>query len=460
LAETVDTFKPAMSNGSWLAPNVGHVMVPGDTVVFKATDAHRTYFYMNEIHGTAACPIVYINEGSGQADIEGIEGENCSWLHITGTGDAATPYGFFMDGKATTLNGNGEAFNIHGKSTNIEVDHAEIYRWNYMLWMKQDLTCTDTTQAYPYWTNQNSSFHDSYGHNIGQDAVYWDNTSSNGYDPGGLCGGVIRYPEHSINGKIYNLIIDSTNRTGIQASACDGCEIYNNTIRNLGYEYNQAQGAGISLGSQSSNCYVHDNNIKKTFAPGIFLLAHGNHRIYRNTVDSAGMLYIDSHWNIDSLAKKLDTALNAVNPVWNTSFYHMRYDLTTHILYNTYSQPSTFCSDPTIDALSDPAVLPYLRHAYDSTSFYAVSNVFGEAVTIDASYNITHNVNENRFRVIDDGVSNKYDYFNYQCGNVKKEDGTTAIAVSNVNSVHIINSLSASHGTDDSDWRQKTKWNA
>ena len=52
------------------------------------------------------------------------------------------------------------------------------------------------------------------------------------------------------NIKIYNNIIDSTNRSGIQLSCGSGMmnEIFNNTVTNCGFEFSDIQGNGISLG--------------------------------------------------------------------------------------------------------------------------------------------------------------------------------------------------------------------
>jgi hypothetical protein len=435
------------SDGGYFADGLTTIWNPGDTIVIRASDDHRTYFAIQNFHGTATCPIVIINEG-GPADVEAISLTNCTYFHITGTGDPETQYGLYL----AKVEGKGQAFNIGGRSSDIEVDHFEVFGQSYIAWMKQDPSCVDSTWNYPNWVNRNSSIHDFYAHNIGQDGIYWDNTSSNGSTD--FCGGsTVIYPQHSFKGKIYNGIIDSLNRTGAQMSACDSCEIYNLTIRNAGFEYNQSQGAGIALGSQASNCYVHDNNIKKTFGPALFMLARGNHRFYNNIGDSTGMLSIDPYVNMDSLVLALDQKIawgpdgidqppgtpgSDDNDTWMTGNFHFRYS--GHILYNTFSQPSGFTADPTRDALSDPTILPYLQHPYDSSSFSLVNNQFGEAITLDASRNITHNVNANRIRIIDDGVSNKYGHFNFQCQNVILEDRLTPVVVSNVNGVNIINS--------------------
>src|SRR5205085_1026889 len=90
------------------------------------------------------------------------------------------------------------------------------------------------------------------------EGMYIGNTSPDNavdsYDPRPVdCNGSIVYPRPMRNGntKIYNNIVDSTGRGGIQlASASNGIsEIYGNTVKHTGMNGNDAQGIGISVGT-------------------------------------------------------------------------------------------------------------------------------------------------------------------------------------------------------------------
>ena len=90
---------------------------------------------------------------------------------------------------------------------------------------------------------------------------------------------------------VYNNIIDSTWRGGIQLSDADSGynEINNNTITNSGFEFNGEQGNGIIIGGYT-HADIHDNYVRNTFGAGIFSLGAGIIKIYNNDVDSSGYL--------------------------------------------------------------------------------------------------------------------------------------------------------------------------
>ena len=116
-------------------------------------------------------------------------------------------------------------------------------------------------------------------------------------DPNGMrtitCNGktIAPKPMRLGNIHIYNNIIDSTFRGGIQLCDADSGynEINNNTITNSGFEFNAQQGNGIVIGGYT-HADIHDNYVRTTFGAGIFSLGAGLIRIYNNEVDSSGYL--------------------------------------------------------------------------------------------------------------------------------------------------------------------------
>jgi parallel beta helix pectate lyase-like protein len=143
-------------------------------------------------------------------------------------------------------------------------------------------------------------------------------------DPNGardvVCEGKIIHPKPLRLGniKVYNNIVDSTNRSGIQLSCGSGLlnEIFNNTISNAGFELSDVQGNGISLGGYSS-AKVYDNNINHTYALGILCLGSGKILIKNNTINNSGNL--NGHAANGMAGIMVDT--RPTNPVDSTNFF-------------------------------------------------------------------------------------------------------------------------------------------
>lgn len=268
---------------------------PGDTLVLKASQNPYSYVSLDYFtKGTDACPVVIINEG-GQVLLTNFNGDAISGgfgftgsrhIKITGTG-SSTKYGF----KITTPNNRGIGVGIYGRSANFEIDHLEVYNKGSGMWIKHEADCADSLQ-FPNWVLHDFVLHDNYIHNCTLEGMYLGST-----DPNGLraiiCNGKTIYPKPIRLGNfhIYNNIFDSTGRGAIQLSDADSGEneINNNTITNIGYEYNAYQGNGIILGGYT-HAYVHDNTIDNTFSTGLYSLGAGLVRISNNTIDHSGML--------------------------------------------------------------------------------------------------------------------------------------------------------------------------
>lgn len=267
---------------------------PGDTIVLQASYNPWGYFGFGSVAGTADCPIVVINEG-GQVQLkDGIAFENVQYVKVLGNlgGDE---YGFKVENNLADPNN--VAIGIAKKSKNVEVSHVYVTNSEYGCWIKNEAEC-DTTINYPNWWLDSISVHDCYFKGMDSQGFYMGSTDPNNFDRPISCDSsgftVTKYyaPTRLRNIKIYNNIIDSTGRPGIQLSAgMEGInEIYGNTISNVGTQYDDAQGAGISLGGYT-RALVYNNNVKKTLTWGIVALgASGLSKIYNNTVDSSGRL--------------------------------------------------------------------------------------------------------------------------------------------------------------------------
>ena len=127
---------------------------------------------------------------------------------------------------------------------------------------------------------------------MNQEGMYLGST-----DPYGTrdipCDGKIIKPKPLRMGniKVYNNIIDSTNRSGIQLSCGSAMlnEIFNNTVTNCGFELSDIQGNGISLGGYTQ-AKVYNNHINHTYALGILCLGSGKILIKNNDINNSGEL--------------------------------------------------------------------------------------------------------------------------------------------------------------------------
>jgi len=152
------------------------------------------------------------------------------------------------------------------------------------------------------------------------------------------------------NIKVFNMIIDSTNRSGIQLSSADHGqnEIYNNTVSNCGFEYLTNQGNGISLGGYT-HAYVHDNVVKNTFAMGIFALGAGIEQIERNNISNSGKLGGRTANGMASIM--VDT--RPTNPIDsttvqisnNTTGYNTDYGIRLYNTYPAYTKNNIICNN-------------------------------------------------------------------------------------------------------------------
>lgn len=267
----------------------------GDTIVLRASQNPYSYVTLEYFDkGTEACPLVIINEGGqvlltnygGDAIPGGFTFLSSQHVKLTGTG-SGDQYGF----KITTPNNRGVGINVYGRSAYFEIDHLDIYNKGCGMWIKHEADCDNNFQ-FPNWVLTNFKIHDNYIHNCQQEGMYLGSTDPNG-TRGIVCNGQTIYPKPIRLGNfhIYNNIIDSTGRGAIQLSDADSghSQINNNTITNIGYEWNIYQGNGIILGGYT-HAYVHNNYIDNTYSTGIYSLGSGIVRIINNTVNHSGML--------------------------------------------------------------------------------------------------------------------------------------------------------------------------
>ena len=257
---------------------------PGDTLVLTGD---WSYLSMDGVCGTPNNRVIIINQGSQVKLTSGFSFTNCRYLRLLGQG-TKDKYGFRIEEKTN----DGVAVSIQGRSAHIEVANVDIYNKTYGYWVKQEASCIDSLQ-YPNWVINHIRIHDGRIKKVNQEGLYLGST-----DPNGMrsisCSGKIIHPKPLRLGYItvYNMLIDSTNRSGIQLSCASEGEnlIHDNVITNCGYEFEpNGQGCGISLGGYTT-ARVYNNTINNTYTTGIMCLGAGLLTIENNSIKNSGKL--------------------------------------------------------------------------------------------------------------------------------------------------------------------------
>lgn len=411
---TVNALPPGSCNGHTyvITPNpvdsswyTDGIYVAGDTLLMNDGGKAFTNVVFTTLVGTAACPIIIKNDPSlGRAvkfrgPVAQFALGNCVHVHVTGTGVAGLTYGFDMDGSpgpwtAPNAGGSYVGYQTSGRSSNIEWDHLSTRHAEIGFEVKQDGEC-DPLYYYPNWVMDSVIIHDCKVQTTWNEGMYIGNTSPDNavdsYDPRPVvCNGVTTYPRPIRVGYIhvYNCIVDSTGRGGIQLASGNGkgMEVDHNLVTHNGWSGDDAQGTGISFGTYTWP-YIHDNIVRNTFTWPIACLGGGftNNpiRVENNTLDSAGFM----QYYIDPIAGTVGA---------NTLQWPVAIEFTT--------KP--------VDSLP----------ALDSTQFYIKFNKIGKFKNLD-SFAIA----------LDDTYNRMQRQGNYICGNTRLDGITPETNVYNNN---------------------------
>ena len=262
---------------------------PGDTLLLPAGLVTTTVRW-NNLHGSAASPIVIMNSG-GKIELrgdlaEGIKIHNCSYVKISGAGHQGTEYGIYISYTNNGLAG----INLKERSHHIEIDHVEITNTGFAGIMAKDDVANNVDTSSAYWKMEGLYFHHNYIHDIRLgEGIYIGSTqwTRNSLLPG----------SHDIDDiRIYNNRLVNTPSEAIQVGACpDGnVEIYDNYIKNYGTSPFEAfQANGIQLGNGfAGKCY--NNRIIDGTATAIIVLGIGDIYVYNNEIIRSGTLGIFS----------------------------------------------------------------------------------------------------------------------------------------------------------------------
>ena len=267
--------------GTWKLDGDELSIQPGDTICLEA--GSRGSLRIEDLHGTAVNPITIQNFG-GQVEIAegsyGISLARSSHVRLSGGGDPAHFYGIRAGGTV----GVGEL------STNIEVDHVEVYAAGFAGFLvKTDPNCDPATWRENF-TMYDVSLHDNYAHHMQDgEGFYVGFSFYNGYDI--TCNGQpTTVYGHVIEGlEIYNNITYDTGAEGIQVGSTPvGADIHDNVVQLYGQRpFAQFQDNGIQIGSGTGGL-LYNNWVEEGPGNGLIMMGQGDNVIFNNVIVDAG----------------------------------------------------------------------------------------------------------------------------------------------------------------------------
>jgi len=293
---------------------------PGDTLFFMA--GNRNYLLIKDFQGAEGKPIVFMNSG-GAVIIDtdhyfGISIQNCRYIKFTGTGDPGQTYGFQVKRVA-----NGSGMGIGEKSSDFEIDHVSVENCPIGgIYAKTDPDC-NLTAVRGAFTQYNTSIHDNYIANAGNEGLYVGSTKYFGQMVN--CDGkdILLLPSLLDGVKIYNNIIKYSGWDGIQvSSASKNCRIYNNTILYDSQAEYENQMSGIIIGG-GSKCDCYNNFIAEGKGNGIESHGLGGYSIFNNIIVNAGRTFLPN----DLTQMKHGIFVSDVSTQNDSSFYILHNDI-------------------------------------------------------------------------------------------------------------------------------------
>jgi hypothetical protein len=254
---------------------------PGAVICLKAGTAYKNLVFKN-VRGTAALPIIIKNCGgtaviNGSTQWFGIRTEYSSFFRITG----GTTDGTF----GIKINGGRQSLHLDLLTTNVEVDHVEIGNSGFAGIMAKTEPSCDNATVRGNFVMRNVFLHHNYIHDTGGEGFY---VGHNFYSTGisTPCG--TRLPPVLEGVKIYNNIIKNSGWEAIQvASTPKGAEVYNNRIENYGVKNVQYQNNGVQFGEGGVGKF-YGNLIKGGKGNGLMILGNAQNFVHDNVIINTG----------------------------------------------------------------------------------------------------------------------------------------------------------------------------
>ncbi|NSL88249.1 right-handed parallel beta-helix repeat-containing protein [Chitinophaga solisilvae] len=255
-----------------------NIYKPGDVINLKGD---FTAIYIENLIGKPGAPITVRNLKGTVTTIGNTEWDSGSWATALAfnncryirVGSENSKSEFIINGSVKPGRQAYMDLTIGRKSDNFEVRNMTIKNGGTGIWAKTDPVKGDPSTYYPNARIENLYIHDvlidgtwNEGMYIGHTATYFNLSTNLSYygDPSTFTPGQeYTQPILWYNVKIYNNIVQNGGADGIQTSAIDKLEVYNNTVTNWGNQKNPSHCGGILIGGRTLNTNVHDNIVQK-----------------------------------------------------------------------------------------------------------------------------------------------------------------------------------------------------
>jgi hypothetical protein len=253
---------------------------PGNVICLKAGNTYGRMVFRN-LKGSATSPIIIRNCG-GTATVNatggpfGIKTELSQYIRITG--GTGTTYGIKVNGGTMSVT-------LEKLTSNVEVDHIEVANSGFSgIMAKTDPTCDNATIRGNF-VMRDVRIHDNYVHDTAGEGLYVGHTF---YLKGVSTSCGTRLP-HIIDGlKIYNNVIRNSGWEAIQiGSTPGGAEVYNNKIENYGTRNTLYQNNGVQFGEGAPGKF-YNNYINGGKGIALFILSNGSNVVYNNIIVNPG----------------------------------------------------------------------------------------------------------------------------------------------------------------------------
>jgi predicted esterase len=297
----------------------------GDTVALNnPSSGHWQYLSLEQVHGTPTQPITIRNQGQVTMQ-NGLSYASCSWINTTGSHSSKT----LAQGLVIEQTGAGVCIEVWGFARHHIFDNIKCTLGGYAMRIKNEVA---TFQADPdcglkyAWP---SHIHDIEVHHmecieLSQDTFY---VGSSGPWPGDrfiICNGnsISPRPCGLANINIHDCNINGAGRSAFQLGCLDmGVnKFHHNTITEIGFEYNDAQGAGFSIGGANNGdtIEIYNNNISRTYREGMYSYHFGTLSYHDNTHNDIGPVSIKTYRGLLYMQINLNAG-QTVSSVWNPS---------------------------------------------------------------------------------------------------------------------------------------------
>lgn len=313
---------PKNNDGGWYYPNgkAKALFAPGDTVVMKGD---YSYVNLDSVTGTAAKPIVFINDSLVRSGVKNSYGwiiTNSKYFKIIGRTIGTDKYGFKIGGLPGQYIAQSFTF---PSSDNFEIAFVELANAQVGFFANPK-----TAGSGPYY---NIKIHDSYVHHI-------DNPTESGRSEGVYLGRTdVRTTTAGgsfSNVEIYNNYFEGLAGDGIQVAITQNVYIHHNIIKGYGRANLEQQRSAIIIGGCTSG-RIEDNDISGGTGSPFQIFGAGDVFFSRNKAKDVATSANEDGFYIDSKCSDGNLKLHLISNTIDTVSRDYVRDVTKSVVENT-----------------------------------------------------------------------------------------------------------------------------